>query len=317
MINPKKRTVRSVVKLEPIRFVGGSTFLKELQRTVFFAAYDSIVTSASSINEQKKNGLLLQAVLGNGRPDNVSLSQQMALGINQFAGLYEDVQSDLNDDRNASSSDTTRNELNKKLKDCFFPQKANSGGKLAIFANKDNGITAAALRAKALCNPVDVSVVTIARGAKEALKNGKKALACAKHSESEYRDGTLPSGKTLADYHKFIRQSMFVQLNGRNVTTRLGDDDIEGDGISEKEKENEDEENDDNDFTPVEPDDMPEDYYFPGMIAFFLWGFIIDDMMTAIATKQTTGQCSTSLTIVRQIRRAATVGDKLGKKQQA
>lgn len=122
MVNPnaKKTTGSSAVKLEPIKFVGGSTFLKELQKTVFFAAYDSVVTSANSINEQKKNDLLLKAVLGDGRPDNVSLSQQMVLGINQFAGLYDDVEAEVNDDPNSSSSGTSRNKFDKKLKD-FFP----------------------------------------------------------------------------------------------------------------------------------------------------------------------------------------------------
>ena len=278
--NAKKTTGSSAVKLEPIKFVGGSTFLKELQKTVFFAAYDSVVTSANSISEQKKNELLLKAVLGDGRPDNVSLSQQMVLGINQFAGLYDDVEAEVNDDPNSSSSGTNHNEFDKKLKDYFFPQKSNSGGKLAIYANKENGIIAEVLRAKALSNPVDISAVTIARGAKEALKNGKKALACAQDSQSEYRDGTLPSGKTLADYHKFIRQSMFVQLNGGRATSGddRGDDDAEF--VSEKDKddgEENKEDDDDNDFMPVEADDMPEDNIFPGMIAFFLWGFIIDD----------------------------------------
>ena len=100
------------------------------------------------------------------------------------------------------------------------------------------------------------------------MKNEKEALACAQDSQSEYRDRTLPSGKTLADYHKFIRQSMYVQLNG----ARAGGDDKErgndAEFVSEKEKDDgkENKENDDdNNFMPVEAVDMPEDYIFPRM----------------------------------------------------
>lgn len=169
---------------------------------------------------------------------------------------------------------TTRSDKN--LKDCFFPQKSN-GGKLAFYANKADGITTELLRAKTLSNPIDVSLATIMRGAKkEVLTNGQKALACAKDSESEYRNGTLPSGRTLADYHEFIRQSMFVKLNGRSddknkSSSGKGEDDA--DNISDNEKE----EDNDHGERFVDADDMPEDYYFSGMIAFFLWGFIVDN----------------------------------------
>lgn len=113
------------------------------------------------------------------------------------------------------------------------------------------------------------------------MRNGKKALlACAQDSLSEYsRDGTLPSGRTLDDYHKFIRQSMFVQLNGAGRASGDNKGDNDANLVSEKEKNDgeEKENDDDNGFMPVEADNMLEDYIFPGMIAFFLWGFIIDD----------------------------------------
>jgi hypothetical protein len=55
----------------------------------------------------------------------------------------------------------------------FFPQKS-SGGKLAIYANKSDGITTQALHAKIVGNPVDVSLITIMRGQKKLSKMGKK-----------------------------------------------------------------------------------------------------------------------------------------------
>jgi hypothetical protein len=63
---------------------------------------------------------------------------------------------------------------------------------LSIYANKPDGITKTLLTSKNFTNPVDVSVHTIMRGAKDVLKNGRKALACAKDFVSEYKSGTIP-----------------------------------------------------------------------------------------------------------------------------
>ena len=198
-------------KLESIKFVGGSKFMKELQKTVFFAAYDSVVfSSGRSMTEKEQKELLCTCIFGSGAVDEITLPEQTVLGLNQFSHLYDEVDIDVNVDRNALSSvsedavvDRHRSteegremilspqRYDKKLKDCFFPQKS-SGGKLAIYANKPDGITKALLIAKNLRNPVDESVSTITRRAKEVLRNGRKALACAKDSESDYKDGSLP-----------------------------------------------------------------------------------------------------------------------------
>ena len=69
---------------------------------------------------------------------------------------------------------------------------------MAIHANKHDEITKSMSTATNLSNPVDVSVSTIMRGAKELLRNGQKALARAKDSESNYEDGSLPSGQNIA-----------------------------------------------------------------------------------------------------------------------
>ena len=118
-------------KLESLKFVGGSKFMKELQRTVFFAAYDSAVfCSGNSVTGKEQRELLRKSIIGSGDPDELTLPEQMVLGINQFGHLYEDVPVAVNDDRNAQSTSITtvldagltssRNEYNKRLKD-FFP----------------------------------------------------------------------------------------------------------------------------------------------------------------------------------------------------
>ena len=187
---------------------------------MFFAAYDSVVfSSGRSMTEKEQKELLRSSIIGSGAVDEMTLPEQMVLGLNQFSHLYDEVDIDINDDRNALSSTvseggvvdrhgggsteeggemiSSQQRYDKKLKDCFFPQKS-SGGKLAIYANKPDGITKSLLIAKNLSNPVDVSVSTIMRGAKEVSRNGRKALACAKDSESDYKDGCLPSGPFLS-----------------------------------------------------------------------------------------------------------------------
>lgn len=267
--------------------------MKELQRTVFFAAYESAVfCSGNSVTEKEQKALLRKSILGSDDPDELTLPEQMVLGINQFSHLYENVPvaAPVNDDRNASAvADggglaTSRSEYNKKLKDCFFPQRT-TGGMLSIYANKPDGITKSLLTSKNLTNPVDVSVLTMMRGAKEVLRNGrKKALACAKDSDSEYKDGTLPSGKSIADYHRFIRERMYVCLRGANS---VGDDDeADDDVLSETEDtptsrsstRRDDQQAFDNHQADIaDADKMPEDWFFPGMLAFFLWGFIVEN----------------------------------------
>ena len=281
----KKAGTSSRKKLDSLKFVGGSKFMKELQRTVFFAAYESVVfSSGKSVTDKEQREMLRKSILGSGDPDELTLPEQMVLGLNQFGHLYEDVPVTINDDWNAQSTSTTadragivtpsRNEYEKRLKDCFFPQKS-TGGKLAIYANKPDGITKSLLTSKNLSNPVDVSVLTIMRGAKEVLRNGRKALACAKDSDSEYRDGTLPSGKSIDDYHRFIRERMYVKLRGATGFGG-GDDDAEDDVLSDNDTTARENQEDCEQSDAVSPDKLPEDWYFSGMLAFFLWGYIVE-----------------------------------------
>ena len=91
--------------LESIKFVGGSKFMKELQKTVFFSAYDSVVfLSGRSMTEKEQKELLRSSIIGSGAVDEMTLPEQMVLGLNQFSHLYDEVDIDINDDRNALSS---------------------------------------------------------------------------------------------------------------------------------------------------------------------------------------------------------------------
>ena len=99
-------------------------------------------------------------------------------------------------------------------------------GKLAIYANKPDGITKSLVDRKEFEQPSGCIGVNNHEGSKGSVKNGRKALACTKDSESEYKDGSLPSGQTIADYHRYIREQMYLELRGGTgaATTDNADD---------------------------------------------------------------------------------------------
>ncbi len=118
--------------MESLKFVGGSKkLMKELQKTMFFAAYESVVfSSARSMTEKDQRKMLRESIVGTGASDIMTLSEQMVLGLNQFYHLYGDVPVVVNDDRNASTLSaaagttvvgSSRNDYDKVLKGCFFP----------------------------------------------------------------------------------------------------------------------------------------------------------------------------------------------------
>ena len=129
----KKKTTGK--RLESLKFVGGSKFMKELQKTVFFAAYESVVfSSGKSVTDKEQKEMLRRSILGSEDPDFITLPEQMVLGINQFAHLYDDLPMENNNDRNATSvhGDSGTDDLigslhrkknDKRLKDCFSPKK--------------------------------------------------------------------------------------------------------------------------------------------------------------------------------------------------
>jgi hypothetical protein len=135
------------------------------------------------------------------------------------------------------------------------------------------------------------------RAAKHVVKIGRKALAVATGAKSGYKDGTLPSGKTIADYHQFVCEQMYVMLNGTSggaTVAKAGSGDVDdpidvgadgsddeggvGDDVGGDGHGKEDEiDPDRTSAKALDPADMPKDYMFDGMIAFFLWGHIVVD----------------------------------------
>ena len=79
------------------------------------------------MSEKQQKEFLRTAVHGNGDPGHITLTEQMAMGLNQFGALYEEVDICVNDDQNSTSASSQaydRTSFDKKLKDCFYAKKA-------------------------------------------------------------------------------------------------------------------------------------------------------------------------------------------------
>ena len=130
---PTSSNMNARKKMESLKFVGGSKLMKELQKTMFFAAYESVVfSSARSMTEKDQRKMLRESIVGTSASDIMTLPEQMVLGLNQFSHLYDDVPVVVNDDRNASTLSaaagttvvgSSRHDYDKVLKDCFSRRK--------------------------------------------------------------------------------------------------------------------------------------------------------------------------------------------------
>jgi len=133
-----------------------------------------------------------------------------------------------------------------------------------IVSNKkeDQGVNKAVLASKSLSNKANITGRNIWDNGKAVERNGRKALALLEHSEHKQccEDGKTPSGTVCEDFCLWTRQAMCKELKGEKNDT----------------KEEEEEENGDNSVDSDEPkDDMPSSHFFPGHLAFVLWGPIM------------------------------------------
>ena len=108
-------------QLRPIKFDAGPNLMKELQRTLFFAAYEDIYFCGKPLKGPKQKAAVYQKCFGDGKPDTVSYAKQFVHSINQFSSLYDDVDIQINDDPNATT-DEIRTTTRKQLKDRFSPK---------------------------------------------------------------------------------------------------------------------------------------------------------------------------------------------------
>lgn len=242
--------------LKKIQFSGNQLLMKELQRTVAFRAYNTLLTSGASQTVKSLQSNIHKLYFGDDSdPDSIGFCDQLLKGCSAFAPLFDRIK----------GSDT--NEVQLLMKNRFHCLDTD------IFVSKqprDKGISANVLGSKGITNPVQLSPRTIWDHAKLVEKNGKKALAMLYQSEyADYaRTGVPPSGKSYDDYLVFIREQMFKELSTSIIDVDDDDDNGSSDGINEKSNTEDDEKGsaDKNDNR------MKENWIFPGFIAFALWG---------------------------------------------
>ena len=260
-----------------IQFLGKGALMKELQRTLSFKAYDTVLSSSDSKTSKQLQDLAHVLYFGDANnPDSIGFAEQLLNGTGPFAGLFD------------TKVDVARGDVKRILKPIFH---CLSDEIIVSPDPKDKGINMAVLSSKRLNNRVQLSPRSIWDFGKVVERNGKKALAIV--LSSEYADtaktGVYPSGKCYSDYLLFLCQQMFKDLGGANVSI---DDDDEEDGTN---------------GSIVNGDDSPvmrDSWTFHGYIAFALWGPIMPDDVDSIHKAVAFGASQTKTTNRKQSRKS-------------
>ena len=228
--------------------------MKELQRLISFRCYNDVHGSGNSkktIQLQdtaaKKCHGVTQLTQPSQEEDHVSYSDQFLKGTGMFEFLFR-VEQDFQEGDDVLV-----------LKEMFSCQNIN---RIVVSDKKtDQGINKAVVTSKSMKNRSNITGRNIWDNGKVVERNGKKALALLEHSEHKQHmgDGKTPSGNTYEDCLLFIRRAMYKELKGEK-------DEEETDDIDD---------NDSNSVQEDEDDDMPETHFFPGCLAFALWGPIV------------------------------------------
>lgn len=243
-----------------ISFTGNVKLMKELQRTVAFKAYNTLLNLGDSKSVKTLMTDIHSLYFGKqDDPDSIGYAEQFLKGMGAFCSLFDEV-----------AADVAKGTVSLKMKKEFHCLSEE------IFVStqpRDKGITMAVLSSKGISNMVQLNPRTIWESAKLVEKNGKKALALVLQSEyAEYaKTGLPPSGRTYDDYLLFIREAMFKELS--NATIDIEDDeeeDISSTGGGDDGKVSTDEN---------EKNVMKDSWMFPGYISFALWGPIIPNGM--------------------------------------
>lgn len=249
-----------------IQFAGKTVLMKELQRTISFRAYNTILASGNSKGTKDLMNKAHELYFGKRNDDDsVGYAEQLMKGMNAFAPLFE------------KEEDLGKGNIMLIMKSMFHCTQE----KIVVSTHpKDKGINMAVLSSKGINNRVQLTAHGVWDFGKQVEKFGKRALALVQ--AWEYTNGNLPSGKTYEDYLLFLRESMYNDLKA-NVDKEKDDVD--------KEKDDVDKEKDDDcsssaksvEGSEVEADcvanNMNDNWFFPEYIAFALWGPMMPDDM--------------------------------------
>lgn len=242
-----------------IQFTGNSTLMKELQRTLSFLAYNTLLKSGESMSTKKLQDNALLLYFGDlNNPDSMGYAEQLMKGFGPFSAMFEE------------SVDVSKGTRRLKMKSIYHCLSND------IFVStdpQDKGISMPVLSSKRMNNRVRLSARSIWEFAKSVEKHGKKALAIV--MDSEYADtaktGIFPSGKCYDDYLLFIREKMCKEIGAVVVDN----DDDEVTSTASGNEVNTQNTNNSGSKDVV----MKEGWFFHGYIAFALWGPILPDGM--------------------------------------
>jgi hypothetical protein len=240
-----------------IQFVGKSALMKELQRTVAFRAYNSILTSGNSKSAKELQSKVHTLYFGNPRDeDSMGYAEQLCNGMSSFSAMFE------------KEEDLAKGTIKLVMKNVYHCLQDT----IVVSTNrKDKGINMAVLSSKGLNNIAQITARSVWDFGKAVEKNGKKVLALLK--DSEYADGKIPSGKTYEDYLLFIREAMYNDFKSDSTAAvaTAADDDEDDTSIHSETNGNGD--------ADSATDGMKDSWMFPGYIAFALWGPIMPETL--------------------------------------
>jgi len=243
-------------KSSQIQFMGKQPLMKELQRLVSFRCYNDVHGSGNSrktvdlhdVCSIKCHGQI-HLTQPSQEEDHVAYSDQIIKGLSMFETLFRTEQ-DL-----ANGEEVL---VMKEIYSCLPTRRIIVSDK-----RSEQGINKAVIASKSLSNPANITGRNIWDNGKVVERNGKKALALIEQSEYKkcLKDEQMPSGKVCEDYLLFLRRAMYKELKSEEVN------------VEEEEEEdiNNEEVTDDED----DEDSMPATHFFPGRLAFALWGGIM------------------------------------------
>ena len=243
-----------------IQFTGKVTIMKELQRTLSFKAYNTVLESGGSQTGKWRQDQAHTLYFGDKKNQgSIGYAEQMLRGFGPFSPMFE------------PGADIAKGSISLTMKRIYHCMPNDI---IVSKSPNDKGINMAVLSSKRLNNRVQLSPRSVWDFGKVVEKNGKKALALVMQSEfaESTKTGILPSGKTYEDYLLFIRQAMYKELG--NSLIDVDDEDDVTDRVD-----------DGNPSTVTAMKDtltdteMKDQWFFPGYIAFALWGPIMPENM--------------------------------------
>jgi len=246
-----------------IQFTGKQPLMKELQRLVSFRCYNNVHGSGNSRKTADLHDVCFTKCHGpthltqpSQEEDHVTCLDQIIKGISMFEPLFRAKQDLANGEEVLAM---------KEMHSCPPTRHIVVSEK-----RSEKGINKAGIASKSLSNVANITGRNTWDNGKVVEQNGKKALALIEQSECQkhLKEEQMPSGKVHEDYLMFLRRAMYKELKGDKEEDNKDDN-------NDKEEDNDINNEEVTDDEDDEEDKMPPTCFFPGHLAFALWGPIM------------------------------------------